>query len=141
MFFICVLIQGFLVQEIMLNKEETLEYSIQMFYRFGWVGFGMVFLFNCGFVVLYIIDLYRGCKMSNREMMDEARRVYYYNKLKQYEEENEDVPLGLVNKWVKLGNLNKRNYDELPDVNIRIEYFRIAKINNSKYEVEMKKLL
>lgn len=56
-----------------------------MFYRFGWVGFTMVFVFNIGFIILYIIDLYRGCKMSNREMMDEARRVYYYNKLKEYE--------------------------------------------------------
>ena len=53
-------------------------------------------------------------------MMDEARKVYYYDKLKAYEEENADVPLGLVNKWVKKGNLNDRNYDVLPDVNIRI---------------------
>ena len=51
------------------------------------------------------------------------------------------MPLGLVNKWVRLGNLNQRNYDELPDVNIRVEYFRIAKAPNSNsYEVEMKKL-
>ena len=74
--------------------------------------------------------------------MDQARRVYYYGKLKQYEEQNEDVPLGLVNKWVKLGNLNKRDYDELPDINIRVEYFRIIKTPNSNtYEIEMKKLL
>lgn len=141
MFFLCVLIQGFLVQEIMLNDPNTLEYSIQMFYRFGWVGFGMCFFFNIGFIVLMLFDLVRGCRMSNREMMDEARRVYYYNKLKQYEEENEDVPLGLVNKWVRLGNLNQRNYDELPDVNIRVEYYRIAKLQNvNSYEVEMKRL-
>lgn len=70
MFFICVLIQGFLVQEIMLNNEETLMYSIQLFYRFGWVGFGMVFLFNCGFIVLYIMDFIIGCRKSNRKMMD-----------------------------------------------------------------------
>lgn len=135
MFFICVLIQGFLVQEIMQNNEETLMYSIQLFYRFGWVGFGMVFFFNCGFIVLYIYDMVQGCRKSNRKMMDEARRVYYYQKLKTYEEENEDVPLGLVNKWVKLGNLNERNYDELPDVNIRVEYFRIAKLPNGCFEV------
>lgn len=85
MFFISVLIQGFLVQEIMLNNEDTIMSSIQMFYRFGWVGFGMVFLFNCGFIVLYIYDTYRGCKMTNRDMMDEARKIYYYDKLKKYE--------------------------------------------------------
>ena len=69
----------------MLNNEETLMNAIQLFYRFGWVGFGMVFFFNCGFIVLYIYDLIRGCRMSNRKMMDEARRVYYYQKLKDYE--------------------------------------------------------
>ena len=75
-------------------------------------------------------------------MMDEARRFYYYDKLKSFEEENDDVPIGLVNKWVKLGNLNKRDYDELPDINLRVEYFRIAKYpNKSSYEIEMKKLL
>jgi hypothetical protein len=45
------------------------------------------------------------------------------------------VPLALVNKWVKKGNLNQRNYDVLPDVNIRVEYFRIAKLSNANFEV------
>lgn len=67
--------------------------------------------------------------------MDEARRLYYYDKLKAYEEENYDTPLGLVNKWVRLGNLNNRNYEELPDVNIRVEYFRIGKLPNGDYEI------
>lgn len=104
----------------MQNNESTLESTITLFYRFGWVGFGMVFFFNFGFIILMIFDLVRGCRMTNREMMDEARRIYYYNKLKTYEEENEDAPIGLVNKWVKLGNLNKRDYDELPDINLRV---------------------
>jgi hypothetical protein len=119
----------------MTNNEATLEYSIQMFYRFGWVSFGMVFLFNIGFIILYIFDFVRGCRMTNQQMMDEARKVYYYDKLKAYEEENADVPLGLVNKWVKKGNLNDRNYDVLPDVNIRIEYYRIAKLSNGAFEI------
>lgn len=50
----------------MKNNTDTLMSTIQMFYRFGWVGFGMCFFFNCGFIVLYIYDMYRGCKMSNR---------------------------------------------------------------------------
>ena len=80
----------------------------------------MVFFFNITFVILFIFDIVRGCKMSNRQMMDEARRFYYYDKLKSFEEENDDVPIGLVNKWVKLGNLNQRDYDELPDINLRV---------------------
>lgn len=48
----------------------------------------------------------------------------------------------MVNKWVRLGNLNNRNYDELPDVNIRLEYFCISKLPRSNnYEVHVKKLL
>jgi hypothetical protein len=43
--------------------------------------------------------------------MDEARKTFYMQKLNSYEEENEDVPLSLINKWVKLGNLNDRKYD------------------------------
>jgi len=141
MFFICVLIQGFLVQEIMRNDDATLMYSIQMFYRFGWIGFSMVFFFNFGFIFLYIYDIYCGCRMTKRQMMDEARKNYYYNKLKQFEEENEDAPLGLVNKWVRLGNLNERDYDTLPDVNVRVEYFRIARLPNKSFEIDMKKLV
>lgn len=86
MYFICVFIQGFVIKEIMLNNPDTLKYSIQLFYRFGWIGFGMVFLFNGGFIALLIYDTVIGCRKSNREMMDKARRTYYYNKLKSYEE-------------------------------------------------------
>lgn len=46
-----------------------------------------------------------------------------------------------MNKWVKLGNLNQRDYDELPDINLRVEYFRIAQNSNKSYEIEMKKLI
>ena len=66
MFFLSVMIQGFLVQEIMRNDDATLSNSITLFYRFGWVGFGMVFFFNISFIVLFIIDIYIGCKMTNR---------------------------------------------------------------------------
>ncbi len=40
-----------------------------------------------------------------------------------------------------VGNLNQRNYDQLPDVNIRVEYYRIAKLANGEYEIEVKKLI
>lgn len=49
------------------------------------------------------------------------------------------MPLALVNKWVKLGNLNDRKLDDLPDLNLRIEYFRIRKSANG-FEIDMKKL-
>jgi hypothetical protein len=87
----------------------------------------MVFAFNLGFIVLLCIDLARGFKYTNRELMEEGRRVYYYDKITSYEREKEDVPLNLMNRWVKLGNLNKRNMEELPDINVRVEYFKLVK--------------
>lgn len=45
----------------------------------------------------------------------------------------------MVNRWVKLGNLNDRKYDELPDLNLRVEYFRIKKVTLG-FEIDMKKL-
>jgi hypothetical protein len=42
--------------------------------------------------------------------MDAARKKYYYNKIKEYEKDNESSSKQLVNKWVKLGNLNNRSY-------------------------------
>lgn len=35
-----------------------------------------------------------------------------------------------MNRWVKLGNLNKRNLEELPDIHVRIEYFKLVKHND-----------
>jgi hypothetical protein len=74
MFFICVLIQGFLILEIMQNDSNTIAKTVQMFYRFGWVGFALVFFFNVGFIVLLIYDTVVGCRKPNRKLMDEVRR-------------------------------------------------------------------
>lgn len=100
----------------------------------------MVFVFNIGFVFLMIFDVVWGCRKSNKEMMDEARRIYYYGKLASYQNEHNDVPVGMINKWVKMGNLNNRNYEELPDVDVRIEYFKIMKVGQV-YQVQIKILL
>lgn len=72
--------------------------------------------------------------------MDQARKIYYMQKIEECDPEGEGMPLGLVNKWVKLGNLNNRKYQELPDINLRLEYFRVFK-SSKGYEIDMKKLL
>lgn len=76
--------------------------------------------FNIGFFVLLIVDIVQGCRYSSRQLMDEARRTYYYDKITEYENEKDQVPLALMNKWVKQGNLNNRNQEELPEINVRI---------------------
>ncbi len=72
-------------------------------------------------------------------MMDEARKIYYMDKIQSYEDENEDVPLTLVNKWVKLGNLNGRKFDDLPELNLKVEHISIRK-SRSGFQIEIKKL-
>lgn len=115
----------------MLNNADTLDFYVRLYYDIGWAGFAFVFAFNIGFLILFGIDVARSFKYSNRELLEEARRVYYYNKITEYERGNEEVPLNLMNRWVKLGNLNKRNSEELPDINIRIEYFKL--VRHSEY--------
>lgn len=41
--------------------------------------------------------------------MDEARREFYFEKLNQYEENTGIPKLEMIDKYVKKGNLNKRN--------------------------------
>ena len=71
--------------------------------------------------------------------MDESRRVYYYDKILEYEKEHEQVPLSLMNKWVRNGNLNKRNVSELPDINVRVEYFKLSK-HSEYFDVDFFKI-
>ena len=105
----------------------------------GWVGFGLVFAFNIGFLILFFIDVAMGFKYNSRELMDESRRVYYYDKILEYEKEHEQVPLNLMNKWVRNGNLNKRNVSELPDINVRVEYFKLSK-HSEYFDVDIFKV-
>jgi ammonia channel protein AmtB len=51
----------------------------------GWIGFCAVWIFNGTFVIMFIVDAILNCRKSNREIMDEARRVFYYEKIKNYE--------------------------------------------------------
>jgi hypothetical protein len=111
LFFGTVLIQGFLMLTIMSADTSTLLSTVDLFYKVGWTGFALAFTFNIGHLTIIIYDTVIGCRKSNRYYMDEARKIFYMQKLNSYEEENEDVPLSLINKWVKLGNLNDRKYD------------------------------
>lgn len=55
------------------------------FFLFGWVGFALVMFYNCGWMALGCINLYVQCKFTNRELMDESRRDYYFRKLNSLE--------------------------------------------------------
>ncbi len=68
---------------ITLNTSDVLYY-VKIYYKLGWVGFAMIWLFNLGFVVLILIDMVRGFRKTNREIMDKVRRDYYYGKIIDY---------------------------------------------------------
>ena len=104
----------------------------------GWFGFVLVMLYNVRFVFLLFVDIVQGCRKSNRQMVEDARRIYYYDKIVNYEKEKDQVPLSVMNKWVKLGNLNDRNHEELPQINIRVEYFKFIKYGGY-YDVDIVK--
>ena len=112
--FVVVFANTFILEQIILNDPNTVNMYITVFYNLGWLGFVSVWVFNIGFIVLCIIDVCLGFRKTNRDMMDEARRVYYYDKINDYEKDYDQVPLGLMNRWVKMGNLNNRNQEELP---------------------------
>ena len=68
----------------MKGSTDSIGDSIQLFYAAGWAGFAFCFYFNISHVVISIYDLCVSLKVSNREKMDNARKKYYYNKIKEY---------------------------------------------------------
>ena len=72
----------------MASNPLTLERSIEIFYKIGWLGFAACWFFNIGHLIIFIYDCIMGCRKSNRQQMDEARKIYYMDKLKSYEDEN-----------------------------------------------------
>ncbi len=120
-------------------STTELEQLTKVFYGLGWAGFAMCLYFNISFITINIYDLCVGLRVSNRVKMDEARKRYYYMKIRDYEKDNEASSKDLVGRWVKLGNLNNKAYGELPEINVRIELYEIKKVSN-KYEVSIKKI-
>lgn len=86
-----------------------------------------------------VYDLCIGLRVTNRAKMDNARKKYYYSKIKEYEKDNEASSKVLVSKWVKLGNLSGKSYGELPEINVRLEFYEIKKVAN-RFEVTIKKI-
>lgn len=118
--------------------------AISLYFNLGWIAFGFVMVFNFGFLYLCIHDLVMGYRYTNRDMVDATRRAYYFEKLKQVEVETGSPPLATVNECVKLGNLNSRYTDDLPDVDFRIEQYNITQKHmgpNLLYQLEINNVM
>lgn len=129
-FFLVNLIQIGILQSIMKSDTDGLASLTKIFYGLGWAGFAACFYFNISFICMNIFDLCTGLRVSNRAKMDDARKRYYFAKIRDYEKDNEASSKELVSRWVRLGNLNNKAYGELPEINVRIELYEIRKVSN-----------
>jgi hypothetical protein len=68
----------------MSTDAAGLESTTKSFYGLGWAGFAACMYFNLSFVCINIYDLCVGLRVSNRVKMDDARKRYYYNKIRGY---------------------------------------------------------
>jgi hypothetical protein len=73
-----------MILEIMKNDSATLSNAINLFYSVGWAGFVLVFVFNVGHLIILIRDIAMGCRTTNKEYMDESRKMFYMQKLTTY---------------------------------------------------------
>jgi hypothetical protein len=68
----------------MSSDGDTLAESTKIFYGLGWAAFAACMYFNLSFVCINIYDLCVGLRVSNRAQMDQARKKYYYHKIRDY---------------------------------------------------------
>lgn len=85
-FFVTILIQAMNLPHIISGDPALIESAVEIFYKIGWVGFGMVFTFNIVHIIIWSYDWVQGCRKTNRELMDEARKLYYMRRLQTYED-------------------------------------------------------
>lgn len=69
----------------MKNDDATLSDAINLFYKVGWAGFCLVFVFNIGHIIIVIFDIVMGCRTTNKQSMNDARKAYYMQKINTYE--------------------------------------------------------
>lgn len=80
--------------------------SIRLYFNLGWIGFGLIMIFNFGYFVLCIIDLSHSCRYTNKKMIQENRKTYFFEKLQNLDTNDNEMPAEAVNEYVKRGNLN-----------------------------------
>lgn len=72
----------------MIGDASVLEKTTAVFYSLGWTGFACCCYFNLSFICIGIYDMCIGLKVTNRAKMDNARKKYYFHKIRDYEKEN-----------------------------------------------------
>jgi hypothetical protein len=99
------------------NTEQAETYA-SLFFVIGWVTFAFVYLFNIGFLVLFCLNWFQNCNYTNREILEESRKKFYFNLLKEHEDRNEPTPL--MTEWMKKGNIYGEKLKSLPEISYRM---------------------
>ena len=137
--FVLVLFIELIIVYLTESKTTNSVYA-SLFFAVGWIAFALIYIYNIGFLLLFCVNWFQNCNYSNRQILEKSRKNYYFNLLREHEENNEEVPLNLLNDWVKKGNLNNHIAKELPEITYRIEYYRICKVDD-EYLMEMKTVM
>ena len=67
------------------DPNSVTSSDLSYYYSIGWAAAILIFIYNIGFIIYFIIDLIIGCKYTNRERMEASRRSYYQTLLDEYE--------------------------------------------------------
>lgn len=119
------------------NTEQAETYA-SLFFAIGWIAFALVYIFNIGFLVLFCLNWFQNCNYTNREILESSRKNYYFNLLKEQEEQNESVPLPKINEWMKKGNLYGKKLKQLPEIAYRVEYYNIERLADGNLSLDFK---
>lgn len=55
-----------------------------LYFSIGWVCFGLIFAFNIGYFLIFVFNWYKNCTSTNRQILEESRRVYYMSLYNSY---------------------------------------------------------
>ena len=66
LFFSFYLVNDILITYFFTDINSISQSEVDLYYGFGWAGFGCVFFYNIAFIIYFIIDIIYGCLYTNR---------------------------------------------------------------------------
>ena len=140
--FILVLVMFYIISTIQTSTDLSLNNSLaSVWIGLGWITLALLWGFCIGHLVISLVDAYYGIFYTNKQLMDQNIKSYYYNKIAHYEDCNVEVPSNLIKDWMK-----KAKLDELPkaqtaqnNIDVEIEDVVIKKLTPFSLELKVSK--
>ena len=73
-FFIVYLADYIVVTELYVDPNAVTSADLSHYYNIGWAAAILIFIYNIGFILYFIIDVVIGCIYTNRQRMEASRR-------------------------------------------------------------------